>query len=108
VCQSKVPCKEAVLLRTFYVCVRVRVLFYRLEIILILVLVVWLDNVAVRVKSWRVALQDVSLVACVLDALFQLASRRAAGARLRSLPSCTAEDLRGSLNRFLAHTGPCA
>lgn len=72
-CQSMAPRAEVALLRTFDVCVCIRVLFYCLQIILVLVLVVWLDNVAVRVKSWRVALQDVSLVACVLDALSQSA-----------------------------------
>jgi hypothetical protein len=80
-----VPCAEVARLRTFDVGVGIRVLFYRLQVILILVLVVWLDNVAVRVKSWRIALQDVSLVACVIDALFPLASRRAVGARLKKL-----------------------
>jgi hypothetical protein len=50
--------------------IRVRVLFYCLQIVLIIVLVVWLDNVAIWVKSRRIVLQDISLVARMFYALY--------------------------------------
>jgi len=50
--------------------VGVRVLLNGGQVVLIFVLVPRFDDVAVRVVSWRVALEDVPLVACMLDSLY--------------------------------------
>lgn len=49
--------------------VRVWVLLDGLQVVLVLVLVVVLDNVAVRIVARRIVLEDVALVARVVDAL---------------------------------------
>jgi hypothetical protein len=50
--------------------VGVRILLNGGQIVLIFVLVPRLDDVAIRVVSRRVALENVSLVACMFDSLY--------------------------------------
>lgn len=54
--------------------VGIRVVLDRFEILFVLVLVVNIDNVSVGIVSQRIALENVSLVAGVLDALQRLAN----------------------------------
>lgn len=55
--------------RTLQSYVLVWVLFYRLDVILLVVIVLLLNNIAVGVIPWRVALKDVSGVAGVFNPL---------------------------------------
>lgn len=55
---------------TFQAYICIWILLHRLEIVFVFVLVRWLDNVAIRIETWRIALQNVPAVAGVLNALY--------------------------------------
>jgi hypothetical protein len=66
------PCSSARVARgrrTLQLYLAIRVFFYSFRVVLLVVFVVDFNNVSVRIVSWRIALQDRSMVAGMLDAL---------------------------------------
>jgi hypothetical protein len=95
--------------RTLEVDVGIGILLDGLEIVFFVVLVSELDNVAVDVVARRVALQNVSVVAGMLDALPRSvwgAHGGREGAHGVDGLSCMDGGRRGSLGRWRARTGP--